>query len=126
MPSKIEVLENEKIIFVKNWGNYSMGDAARQINELVRLSTKKSIYSILVDDIEMETRLSISDLRNLPELYKALKLPLQGTVAIVFSPIRTSRVMTLFLYKEFASKKGYTTKLFTNLESAKAWLKKNK
>ena len=121
MSCTMEIWENEGIIFVKNQGKYTVDDLFKQISRLLEEVKERNIYNILVDDTEMVSMLSLSDIKHLPDLYRLLRVPKQGRLALVFSE-NTFRATNLSFYEKIASGQGYTVKLFPEIDAAKAWL----
>ena len=125
MPYEVEIWNEEKIIFVKNEGLYTAEDAIEQISALLKLASEHSIYNILVDDTNMVTRLSLSDIKHLPDMYRVLRVPVHARLALIFSEKKTTRAADLGVYEKIASSQGYTVRLFTDFDQAKNWLKES-
>jgi hypothetical protein len=114
-------LDDQAIILVTNRGRLTYQDFSDEINAIVLLSEKHHLFKILVDDTEMSSGIGTIDIFSFPKLYEDAGMSKRCKIAILISEDE-DQVGDFHFFETVCLNRGYNTKVFFNVNNAKAWL----
>jgi hypothetical protein len=116
----IEHILHENILLLKSKGQMDVPSANAMVKDVADSAFRYKCFSHLVDHRETTFAFNLSDFYDRPSVNEELGISRRFQTAMVFSHITED---TRFMETVFRNR-GYNLRHFTDIEEAKAWLKK--
>ena len=116
----IEYLSNENIVSIKSKGQMDVNSANAMVKEIAEAAVKHQCNFHLIDHSESTFLFNLSDFYERPSINEGLGISRKFRTAMVFSQFTED---TRFMETVF-SNRGYNLRHFTDIDEARAWLKK--
>lgn len=122
MPYEIKYLENEKIIMMKNVGKMTYDDFVEEAKKAIELSNSKNTNQLFVDDTLLEPEVDALEIYDFPKMYDELNAPKNNCLAVLMKKDSPDAENFRF-YENVCRNQGWCVKVFTDHDTAMAWLK---
>ncbi|HSM70711.1 MAG TPA: hypothetical protein VK851_04145 [Anaerolineales bacterium] len=116
----IQYLSEEGILLVKSKGEMDVPSANRMVKDIAEAAVEYQCFSHLIDHRETIFAFNLSDFYDRPFVNEKLGISRRFQTAMVFSQLTEG---TRFMETVFRNR-GYDLRHFTDIDEAKAWLKK--
>ena len=122
MPYKIDYLEDEKIITIKNTGEITFADFLEQTRKALELARTKNARLFLSDNILLENKAKLSEIFKLPKIYDEIGASRRNKLAVLITK-RASMAKDAQFFETICLNRGWNVKVYTNYNEAIVWLK---
>ncbi|HET7650250.1 MAG TPA: hypothetical protein VFL15_06090 [Gammaproteobacteria bacterium] len=122
MPWTIDYLPDEKTVLIVSTGETTAADSGAQTKAAIELQAKHDARRFLLDYSKTRVSAPLAEIYNLPDYYQKRGVPHTIRIAVVFPADHYQHEKYEF-YEDVCRNRGYTSRVFDNLEAAWAWLK---
>lgn len=123
MKYSLSYLEDDGIILIGAEGRFDFNEFLLKTKEAVALSMQHECNKILVDcSLITSSNTTMAKIYNIPDEYEKHKVTRSYKLGLVESKDPTANKNVLF-YETVCHNRGWLAKVFSDLESAKKWLK---
>ncbi|HNK62493.1 MAG TPA: hypothetical protein PKL78_01405 [Anaerolineales bacterium] len=123
MTYQIKHLEEEDLVYVRFQGKVQISNIQASIVDVIAVAKRAACPRILIDLQEAQSQVSIPDLYALPDFVADRVREAGGGVRILRAFVVSQWQKDMQFYEDTSHNRGQHTKVFNDLESAKAWLK---
>ena len=120
MTWEIYYVAKDNLIDIRTWGNVTTSQMDYSRDEVVRLSEKKIIDSVLIDALDVETLPARSSLSGFVDSLFVTEILTETKFALLTSKERWSDFQNI---EEFCAERGFSVKVFLSRQRAMEWLK---
>jgi len=117
----VEYLDPEHAVRTSGSGQLTMVLAIQKAGESLREAAHRGTDNLLVDDLDLQPRLTTQEMYRLPAMLEPLGLKRGAKVAVVYARARPSASDFEFM-ETVAINQGFNVRLFDTEEDARKWL----
>jgi hypothetical protein len=117
----VEYLQSENAVQTTASGELTLVLVMQKAGETFQKAANHQTDNFLVDDLEVQPRLTTLEMYRLPSILEPLGLTRQAKIAVVYSPA-SALARDLEFMENVAINQGFNVRLFTTSEEAKEWL----
>ena len=118
-----EIKYNSEFHFIEvtSFGEFTINDYKVQIEEAIRFGKTKNTFLFFVNNTQLKNSASITDIYNIPKLYRFYVGENQLKLAALFS-IDSQNKEAISFYENICVNNGLNVKTFFDREEALQWL----
>lgn len=124
MTYQVEYLEDEKLVHVRFQGRVEISHIKASIVDVIAVASRVKCPRILIDLQEAEVQASISDLYALPDFVAGrVREAGGGGIKILRAFVVPQWRKEMQFYEDTTHNRGQNTRVFTEIDAARAWLR---
>ena len=120
---EIEILKKEGIVSSKYSGKINYDQLIQKVSESISNGKKKGINTYLIDNRNLKSDLSVTDIYNLSRVFIEKGIYSFNKIAVIYNT-KTIKNEDLSFFETVFQNQGLNLQLFTNKNQALEWLKK--